>query len=81
MSEIYAWTDTDLQDLALGKRDNVSTNFSNAWRVAQSSHQAGIDVISVTGHGTNLFGRTDCRAPGERDEERIIAVIILQTAV
>jgi hypothetical protein len=33
MSEIYAWTDTDLQDLALGKRDNSSTNFPNGWRV------------------------------------------------
>jgi hypothetical protein len=40
----------------------------------------GIDVISVEGHGTNLFGPTDCFAPRERDEERIIPVLIVQTA-
>jgi hypothetical protein len=81
MSEIYAWTHTDLQDFALGKRDNFPTNFPNRWWVTQSSHQLGIDMISVEGHGTNLFSPTDCLAPGERDEEGIIAVLIVQTAV
>jgi hypothetical protein len=38
-------------------------------------------VISVEGHGRNLFGPADCLTPGERDEDRIIAVLFVQTAV